>query len=880
MTPGRSPEEWARVQALFHEALSVPPEERNAFLDEAAGGDPVLLRSVRELLEADARAWTLLDEGVAPVAERILSQRPHEAVEGLRFGPYRIVSFLGEGGMGTVYRVTRDDLGSEAALKLLRDATLSPARRARFLAEQRTLARLSHPGVAQLFDAGTLPDGTPWFVMELVDGAPLDAFLRSRRASLEARLELFRGIAEAVRHAHAHAIIHRDLKPSNVLVREDGTVKLIDFGIAKPLLDLETEDGDPEARTRTGFTPLTPAHAAPEQLRGEGVGIHTDVYALGVLLHTILVGRLPLGPASGTSREEAGRALASGPPRPSERAPLGGDGYGDPVEGVSRAQWADLDVLCTVAMHPEPARRYSSVEAMLRDLDHFLAGEPLEARPDSMGYRASRFARRNRVPLALASVVVLAFGTLSGTYAMSLAAARDRALAEAARAARVQEFTLNLFRGGDPDFAPPESLRVLELLERGVQEARAMQADPLLQAELLLALGEIHTQIGALDEAGPLLEEALRIREGRLGPGHPELVEPLVALGLLREAQADLDEAEALTRSAQTLAGTTLPRGHPATRRAAAALAHVLEARGRYDEALPLVQGLVRFHEEERSESPELASALKQLSNLHFYQGDYLESEAVSLRALGLNRTLYGETHPAAAGDLVNLGAIRFELGDPEAAEARFREALALQEPWYGRNHPAVAANLTMLGRALVRQERLDEAREVLLEAEGIARTALGDAHPRVASAVNELGLVAQLGGDWTEAEARFREIVAIYDAVYPDGHYYQGVANSNLAGILQASGNPAAAEGLFRTALRIYAATLPESHQLEGIAWIRLGGALLAQGALDAAEEALVRGRNILVSQGASPAWSDRAEEHLERIEEERRAAAASPGR
>jgi eukaryotic-like serine/threonine-protein kinase len=880
VTRPRDPEAWARAQALFHGALALPPEERDAFLTDAADGDPALLEAARALLEADARAWTLLDEGVAPVAERILSQRPHEAVEGLRFGPYRIVSFLGEGGMGTVYRVTRDDLGSDAALKLLRDATLSPARRARFLSEQRTLVRLSHPGVAKLFDAGTLPDGTPWFVMELVEGDPLDAFLGGRQTSLATRLELFRGIAEAVQHAHAHAVIHRDLKPSNVLVREDGTVKLIDFGIAKPLADPDDPDEDPGSRTRTGFTPLTPAHAAPEQLRGEAVGIHTDVYALGVLLHTMLAGRLPFERSSRTPVEEARVLEEAGPPRPSERARLGGDGYGDPVDGVTRAQWADLDVLCTVAMHPDPGRRYPSVEAMLRDLDHFLDGEPLEARPDAWGYRASKLIRRNRIPLAAASVVLLAFGTLSVTYALSLAAARDQALAEAARTARVQAFTLNLFRAGDPDFAPPEALRVVELLERGVQEARAMQADPLLQAELFLALGEIHTQIGALADAGPLLEEALRIREVQLGPGHPDGIEPLVALGLLREAQAELDQAEELTRAAHERAQAALPAGHPAARRAAAALAHVLEARGRYDEALPLVEGVVRFHEDEGAPTPELAAALKQLSNLHFYLGEYPRADAVSKRALELNRRLYGEVHPAAAGDLVNLGAIQFELGDAAAAEARFREALALQEPWYGRDHPAVAANLTMLGRALVRQERLDEAREVLLEAEGISRRALGDVHPRVASAVNELGLVAQLGGVWEEAELRFREIVAIYDQVYPEGHYYQGVANSNLAGILQASGNPGAAEDLFRTALRIYAETLPESHHLEGIAWIRLGGALLAQGALDDAEEALLRGREILLSQGASPAWSDRAGEHLERIESERRAAADDGGR
>ncbi len=896
---GAEARRWTRVQDLFHAALERPRRERADFVEGATRDDPSIGAEVLDLLAVDEAEWTLLDRGVGAVAERLLDPPPAGDGDSLHlprdsgeevtgeggptFGPYRMLSFLGEGGMGTVYRVVRDDLGSEAALKILRDGTLSPARRARFVAEQRTLAGLRHPGIAHLLDVGTLPDGTPWFVMELVEGVPLDEHLRRTDPPLEDRLLLFRSVGEVVQHAHRHAVIHRDLKPSNILVREDGQVKVIDFGIAKRL---GPEGEPPGEATRTGLRLMTPAHAAPEQLRGEAVGVHTDVYALGVLLFQLLTGRTPFHLEGGSPEETAHRRTAAPPPRPStHRGPSAPNPTGTedgvpgrptvpgappasaapPLRGGSRSEWADLDVLCMTAMHPDPARRYPTVDALLRDLEHFLRREPLEARPDSLGYRAGKFVLRNRTPLGVAAALLILVAS-SAAWALSLMDARDRALAEAARAERVQRFTLNLFQGTDPDFAPAEGLRVVELLERGVQEARALEVDPALQAELYLALGGIHHQLGRLQAADSLIQEALDLRRGLRGDEHPEVAEALVALGLVREGQASLDEAEALAREGLEMTRRTLPPRHPARARAVAALGQVLEARGRYDEALPLVEEAVRLHGSRDGSPPDLAAALGQLVNLNFYLGRYPEADSLGWDALTLNRSLYGETHPAAARDLINLGAVAFELGDAPRAEELFREALAIQEPWYGTEHPATAANLTMLGRALVRQERMDEAREILQTSLAINRKTLGDQHPRVASAENELGLIAQSRGDWREAQDHFLRMTEIYEALYPEGHSWVGVARSNLAGTHQAQGDHAEAERLFREVLEMYGRILPERHQLEGIAWIRLGGTLVAQGRFEDGADALVRGREILVSQGASPAWVERADQDLDR--------------
>ena len=243
---------------------------------------------MKALLDEDARPDFILDRGLHSVAANMLERG--DATPSGPFGPYRIVRRLGEGGMGVVYLAERNDLGAIAAIKILRDASLSPARRERFASEQRLLAQLSHPFIARLLDADTLADGTPWFVMEYVDGLTLTEYCRVHATSLTERLRLFRDVCEAVQHAHQHLVVHRDLKPSNILVKSDGTVKLLDFGIAK---QLESLDGRGD-QTRTALRLMTPAYAAPEQIRGGRIGIYTDVYALGVVLYELITGRLPL----------------------------------------------------------------------------------------------------------------------------------------------------------------------------------------------------------------------------------------------------------------------------------------------------------------------------------------------------------------------------------------------------------------------------------------------------------------------------------------------------------------------------------------------------------------------------------------------------------
>ncbi len=429
---------WRQIQSVFHAAAALPDAGRRAFVDGALAADPESAAQVLAMLQQDASEGTIVDGGLPGIAAQFVGAS-RESIASADFGPYRLKQPLGEGGMGVVYLAEDRETGQQVAIKILLDARLSPARRERFASEQRILAKLNHPNIAQLHRAGTLADGTPWFAMEYVEGRPIDDFCRELHYSMERRLRLFRALCEAVSSVHSLTFVHRDLKPSNILVTNDGAPKLLDFGLGKPI---ETSEGTAN-RTAFGLRLMTIAHAAPEQLRGLPPLFSTDVYALGVILYELATGRHPFDLSRCTASEAERTVVEQDPPRPSDAAR-----HSPEAPRATRAEWRDLDALILKAAHKDVARRYPSVEALLRDLDHYLHAEPLDARTDSLAYTAAKFVRRNRRAVAAASIVFALVGGLTAFYTLRLKAARDAALAEAARTGRVERFMLNLIQGG------------------------------------------------------------------------------------------------------------------------------------------------------------------------------------------------------------------------------------------------------------------------------------------------------------------------------------------------------------------------------------------------------------------------------------------------
>lgn len=835
-------ERYARIEDLFHAAWEMPEGERRAFLEGSCGNDAALMSDVLAMLEADARASCLLDRGLPDVAFQMIGA-PLDLGGAREIGPYRLRHLLGEGGMGVVWLAERMDAGNLVAIKFLPHAGLSPVRRERFVQEIRTLAKLKHPYIARLYDAGSLSDGTPWFVMEYVEGSRFTEYCRSGQATIEGDLRLFRKVCEAVQYAHGQEIIHRDLKPSNILVEGDGTPRLLDFGIAR---ELQGRD-EPAEQTRPGLRFLSPDYAAPEWVQDGTVGLYTDVYSLGVILYEVLAGRLPRVAES-----------VEGPGRPSLS--------GVRMASLSKAGKADLDTLCLKAMEPNAGERYQSVEALTRDLDHYLNREPLEARPASMSYRLGKFVARNRRGVISASLGVMLVIGLSGFFTMRLAQERNAALEQAARTRRVETFTLGLFQGEDEDAGPAEDLKVVSLLDRGVREAQALGADPNVQLDVYWTLGTVFQNLGKLERANSMLEAGLAKSKAAFGPQHEEVARMLLYLGLLRNEQGLLPEAEKLIRQALEIDRRRLPVSAPAVADAMTGLGLVLGRRGKYDESISVLSDAVRLQSTPAGDKRVLSYGLFYLANDHYYLGHYALAESLNRQLLEIDRQQHGASHPDVAEELMNLANIRDKLGDFSGAEGIYREALNIFQGWYGKEHPYTADAMSYLGKELVSEGKYDEAAALLDRSLAILNAAYRSApQPRVAFALATLAALHLAKGELEEAEKGYTKALEIDRAVYGDKHQFTAVAMSSLGEAYLEEGKSAPAEALLRGAVERLSAKSGSDPVYRGLALTRLGRCLLWQKRYAEAEPETRAGYEVLVkTTGRSSEWLRKGREDL----------------
>jgi len=544
-----SPDLLATLDSLLKQALELDQPEREAWLARLQREQPAQAAEVAALLAKEAGL-----DAAGFLRRRAGEDAPGEGLNGRRLGAYTLERPLGKGGMGTVWLARRSDgrYEGQAAVKLLNLALLDPVGSERFRREGTLLARLSHPNIARLLDAGVTDGGQPFLVLEYVEGTRIDRYCDDRRLSPEARLRLFLNVLAAVSHAHANLIVHRDLKPSNILVTPDGTVKLLDFGIAKLL---QEGQGEVEAPTLTGVGErvLTPEYAAPEQIRGEAVTIATDVHTLGVLLYVLLAGRHPTGDAGRVAAEYLRDTLDTEPPRLSAAVT---------ARRLRRLYAGDLDNILAKALRKRPEDRYATVDALAEDLRRHLDHEPVHARRESWGYRAAKFIRRHRAAVAAATIAIL---SLVGATAFSLVQLRqarrqrDAAVAESRR--RLAMADVQGVLAGDTRGVGGRTLSVLERIElaEGMLR-RKYRAEPAVVVEVMAHLSGRLFDMNDMQGHRRVLDSALAIAQRADLPAHAALANCLRVLSLTYDDQLDSARAALAGARAQARRAGSLPR--------------------------------------------------------------------------------------------------------------------------------------------------------------------------------------------------------------------------------------------------------------------------------------------------------------------------------
>jgi serine/threonine-protein kinase len=834
------------VQDVFEAALKVDPDVRAAFLETACAGRDALRAEVQSLLdahEADGPVDRALNE-LAPF------HRPIEdtAIQGRRIGPYELMEELGHGGMGRVFLARRADgqFDRQVALKLLGTSIPSPETQNRFLAERQILAQLNHPNIARLLDGGVSAAGQPYFVMEVVHGRPIDQYCATHRCSFRERLRLVLDVCDAVQYAHQQLVVHRDLKPANVLVSDDGTVKLLDFGIAK-LLDPGALPSSDVPRTRTGRRLMTPAYASPEQVRGEAITTASDVYQLGVLLYEVLTGRRPYR-VEGRSPSEVERVICEEtPPRPSTAATRTADTKDDPEIPPCRpsALRGDLDVIVMTALRKEPERRYDAVEQLAEDLRRALVGRPVSAHPNSWTYRSRKFLDRHRWGVgvaALVAVLLIGYAATITWQSQRTQAALNRAQEEAQKSEQVTAFLVDLFRANDPQESAGGSLTARTLLKRGVKRAERLDDQPEIQAELFDVVGQVYGRLGRYDDAQTFLERSVTTRRRLNEEPSPDVAATRVRIASMLRKSGDYEAAETRFRDALQEQKQLLGSEHPDVAVTQSLLAGTLRTHGELDEAerrLREALAIQRRHPE--ADTLDRARTLNILGLVLRDRSEPTEAETALRDALDLRRRHLGKHDPRVARSLNNLAMLLRQQGNPEAAVPVYREALAVKRALYDNPHPSTAATLSGLGLALQDQGDVEAAEPLLRKALEMRRATLGPNHPRTAGSLNNLGNLLEDQGRLKEAASHLREARTRLQSTLGKTHPFVAYPSTGLGRIYMKQGRPADAEPFLREVVSIREDALPPHHPERVRGELMLGSCLTDLGRYEDAESLLV---------------------------------------
>jgi tetratricopeptide (TPR) repeat protein len=745
-------------------------------------------------------------------------------------GDYRIIRRLGSGGMGVVYEAEQQRPRRLVALKVVQGGRLIDEHQVRlFEREAQALARLKHPGIAAIYESGRTPDGQHFFAMELVRGETLQEYLdRTGRgkalttAQLRERLAIFRKISDAVTYAHQRGVIHRDLKPSNIIVQREFEVsdpqnefqtpgiKVLDFGLARIT---DTDLAVPTVGTEIGMIRGTLPYMSPEQVRGNSdeIDLRSDVYSLGVILYEMIAGRRPYD-LQKAMLHEAARIICETSPEPLSKSWSG-----------TRRLDHDLETIVGKALEKQVARRYQSVSALSDDILRFLTGQPISARPPSAAYQMRKMVARHRVKFGFAGLVlflITAFAIGISIQARRIAGERDRANREAARAnqeaaasAQVADFLAGLFRGSDPAELRGRPVTARELLDKGAARIKTdLTRDPKLQSQLLLVMGEVYRDLGALNRAQQFLEESLDIRRQAFGPEAPDTLRAASLLGNVYDVEGKTNLAEKMLTSTLAAERRVLGESHPNTLKTLVSLANVYDTQGRYDLSVPMMQDL-----------------------------------------FNRRRETLGSDHLDTLGSKYNLAVALYRLGRFAEAERLLVEVAGSFTRVVGSDHPNTLITKHLLASVYLQLKRPLDARPLVSEVYNTRLRVLGPEHMDTLASKLELANVEQTERHFASAESLYREILVVQERVLGADHPDTLATRASLATMISAAGRFDEADRLWRDTLARMQRALGPTHPDTANCFAGLAVIELHRGRPDAAL------RLIQETVRVDPAWGPR---------------------
>ena len=762
------------------------------------------------------------------------SQKPTEALEpgkdgGAVIGRYRLLQKVGEGGMGEVWLAEqKEPVHRRVAVKLIKAGMNTREVMARFESERQALALMEHPAIASVFDAGSTPEGTPYFVMEYVAGVPITTYCDHHRLSTRARLELFMRVCEGVQHAHQKAIIHRDLKPSNILVTEvDGKAapKIIDFGLAKALSQKLTAE---TMFTRVGALIGTPEYMSPEQANswGEDIDTRTDVYSLGVVLYELLAGVTPIDLRKVAFDEFLKRLREQEPQKPSTKiraldrstsTEMAQRRQSEPLT-LARQIRGDLDSITLKALEKDRARRYGSPSELAADILRNLNHEAVLAVPPSLPYRARKFARRYRAALATIAAFVL---VLAGAAVVSIRES-IRANREAAVAQAVNHFLQNdllaqasASNQSGPTTRPDPDLKVRTALDRAATRITGkFDQQPEVEAAIRDTIGQTYGDLGLYPEARSQFERALDLHRRTLGPKDAKTLGTARALGHLADLQGRRAEAEALLSETLATQRRVLGPEHRETLASMLNLISVYSEEGKYKQAEALGVQVVEI--DRRVSGPQHPDTLKAMNNLcvvYYEEGKYPEAEGVARDILEIRRRVLGAEHPDTVGSMGNLALVYEGERKYAQAEALDREAVEIKSRILGPDHPDTLLGMNNLAVVEMEEGKYGPAEELHGKVLEARRRVLGREHPNTLQSMHNLAWTEYAQGRYAQAEALFRETVEMRRRVQGPEHSRTLLSMRSLAGVYAAQGEYGRAEALYKQVLEICRHSLGPEH-------------------------------------------------------------------